>query len=67
LGHRARQRGTDRSLLVARDIFGSHAFFTIWLFSILDNSQRAMVDRAGFDEQRVRSEIGIGAYHAPGH
>ena len=43
------------------------AFFTIWLFSILDKSQRAMVDRAGFDEQRVRSETGIGAYQASGH
>ena len=43
------------------------AFFTIWLFSILDKSQRAMVDRAGFDEQRVRSETGIGAYEASGH
>lgn len=43
------------------------AFFSIWLFSILDNSPRALVDRAGFDEQRVRSETGIGAYQASGH
>ncbi len=43
------------------------AFFTIWLFSIRDKSQRAIVDRAGFEEQRIRSETGIGAYHASGH
>ena len=43
------------------------AFFSIWLFSILDRSPRAAVDRAGFDEQRVRSETGIGAYQASAH
>jgi cation/acetate symporter len=37
------------------------AFIGIWLFSILDNSPRAAVDRAGYEAQRVRSETGIGA------
>jgi cation/acetate symporter len=39
----------------------------IWLFSILDKSQRAAVDRAGFLAQQVRSETGIGASGASGH
>jgi cation/acetate symporter len=42
-------------------------FVGIWLFSILDNSQRAKVDRAGFLAQQVRSETGIGAAGASGH
>ncbi|MFN7122781.1 MAG: cation acetate symporter [Hydrogenophaga sp.] len=42
-------------------------FMGIWLFSILDNSQRAKVDRAGFLAQQVRSETGIGASGASGH
>ena len=39
----------------------SIGFAGIWLFSILDNSARAAVDRAGFLAQQVRSETGIGA------
>ncbi|ATE58980.1 cation acetate symporter [Thauera sinica] len=42
-------------------------FIGIWLFSILDNSQRAKEDRAGYLAQRVRSETGIGAAAASGH
>jgi len=42
-------------------------FVGIWLFSILDSSQRAKVDRAGFLAQQVRSETGIGASGASGH
>ena len=42
-------------------------FVGIWLFSILDNSRRAKVDRAGFLAQQVRSETGIGAAGASGH
>ncbi|MGV3728527.1 cation acetate symporter [Hydrogenophaga sp.] len=42
-------------------------FVGIWLFSVLDNSQRAKVDRAGFLAQQVRSETGIGAAAASGH
>jgi cation/acetate symporter len=37
------------------------------LFSILDNSERAKKDRAGFLAQQVRSETGIGASGASGH
>ena len=42
-------------------------FVGIWLFSILDNSQRAALDRAGFLAQQVRSETGIGASGTSGH
>ncbi|HYN64649.1 MAG TPA: cation acetate symporter, partial [Candidatus Limnocylindrales bacterium] len=43
------------------------AFVGIWLFSILDRSERAQKDRAGFLAQQVRSETGIGAAGASGH
>ncbi|MEK7991891.1 MAG: cation acetate symporter [Thiotrichaceae bacterium] len=39
----------------------SVAFGGIWLFSILDNSERAKIDRAGFEAQNVRCQTGIGA------
>ena len=42
-------------------------FVGIWLFSILDRSQQAAKDRAGFLAQQVRSETGIGAAGASGH
>ncbi|MGI9217195.1 MAG: cation acetate symporter [Hydrogenophaga sp.] len=42
-------------------------FVGIWLFSILDNSERAKIDKAGFLAQQVRSETGIGASGASGH
>ncbi|MFG1299758.1 cation acetate symporter [Xanthobacter sp. V3C-3] len=42
-------------------------FLGIWLVSILDNSQRAKLDRAGFPAQEVRSETGIGAAEASAH
>ena len=42
-------------------------FAGIWLFSVLDRSQRARVDRAGFLAQQVRSETGIGAAAATAH
>jgi len=42
-------------------------FVGIWLFSVLDRSARANVDRAGFLAQQVRSETGIGASGASGH
>ncbi|WP_428422092.1 cation acetate symporter [Methylibium sp.] len=42
-------------------------FVGIWLFSMLDRSARAEVDRAGFLAQQVRSETGIGASGASGH
>ena len=42
-------------------------FVGIWLFSILDRSERARLDRAGYEAQRVRSETGIGAAEASGH
>jgi cation/acetate symporter len=43
------------------------AFLAIWLISVLDRSPRARIDREGFDEQRVRSETGIGASVAAEH
>jgi len=42
-------------------------FAGIWLFSVLDRSERARVDRAGFLAQQVRSETGIGAAAATAH
>jgi cation/acetate symporter len=42
-------------------------FVGIWLFSITDRSPRAAQDRAGFLNQQVRSETGIGASGASGH
>ncbi len=42
-------------------------FIGIWLFSIMDNSERARLDRAGYEAQKVRSETGIGAAAASGH
>ncbi len=43
------------------------AFLTIWLVSVFDKSPRAAKDRAGYADQEVRSETGIGAYRASGH
>jgi cation/acetate symporter len=42
-------------------------FVGIWLFSILDNSKQAKIDRDGFLAQQVRSETGIGAAGVSGH
>jgi cation/acetate symporter len=43
------------------------AFAGIWLFSVLDRSARAKVDRGGFDAQYVRCQTGIGAAGATTH
>ena len=43
------------------------AFAGIWLFSILDRSKRAQIDRDGFHAQYVRSQTGIGAAAATTH
>ena len=43
------------------------AFGGIWLFSKLDSSARAKVDKEGFDPQYVRSQTGIGASGASAH
>jgi len=43
------------------------AFFTIWLVSILDNSEQAKKERALFPNQLIRSETGLGASGASGH
>jgi cation/acetate symporter len=42
-------------------------FVGIWLFSILDRSPQAAVERAAFKAQQVRSETGFGATGASGH
>jgi cation/acetate symporter len=42
-------------------------FAAIWLISLLDRSGRGAVDRAGYAEQRIRSETGIGASGATRH
>ena len=43
------------------------AFAGIWLFSMLDRSRRAKIDRDGFDAQYVRCQTGIGAAAATTH
>ncbi|KAB2966107.1 cation acetate symporter [Zoogloea sp.] len=43
------------------------AFFFTWLFSVTDSSARATTDKAGFDDQYVRSQTGIGAASASAH
>ena len=45
----------------------SAAFFTIWLVSILDNSEQAKKERALFPAQQLRSETGLGASAASAH
>jgi cation/acetate symporter len=42
-------------------------FAGIWLFSVLDKSDRAHLDRQGYEAQKVRSETGIGAAGSSGH
>jgi cation/acetate symporter len=42
-------------------------FLGIWLFSVLDKSDRARIDRAGYEAQQMRSETGIGAAGAVAH
>ena len=43
------------------------AFFTIWLVSILDNSEQAKKERALYPAQQLRSETGLGASSAASH
>ncbi len=43
------------------------AFLAAWLFSRTDHSARADGERAAFDEQYMRSELGIGASAATSH
>jgi cation/acetate symporter len=43
------------------------AFVTIWLVSILDNSEQAKKERALFPAQQLRSETGVGAAGASAH
>ncbi|MBK1700755.1 cation acetate symporter [Thiococcus pfennigii] len=43
------------------------AFFCIWLFSVLDRSERAKNERAAYEAQKVRCETGIGADGAVAH
>ena len=42
-------------------------FVGIWVFSILDRSPRARIDRAGYEAQQMRSETGIGAVTSASH
>ncbi|WP_374244095.1 cation acetate symporter [Zoogloea sp.] len=43
------------------------AFFFTWLFSVTDSSARSKIDKAGYDDQYVRSQTGIGAASASAH
>ena len=42
-------------------------FVGVWLFSILDRSPQAAIERSLFKSQQVRSETGLGASGASGH
>jgi cation/acetate symporter len=42
-------------------------FGGIWLFSVLDKSDRARIDRAGYPAQALRGETGIGISAASAH
>ncbi|NML72891.1 cation acetate symporter [Rhizobium sp. S-51] len=43
------------------------AFSSIWFFSVTDKSPRAALDKAGFRDQFIRSETGLGAAAAASH
>jgi cation/acetate symporter len=43
------------------------AFVGIWLFSKIDNSARAAIERELFEAQFIRSQTGIGAEGASKH
>ncbi|MEA2743994.1 MAG: cation/acetate symporter, partial [Acetobacteraceae bacterium] len=45
----------------------TNAYFGNWLFSKIDNTARAKMDRTGFDAQFVRCQTGIGATGASAH
>lgn len=45
----------------------SAAFITIWIVSILDNSESAKQERIAFDAQFLRSQTGLGASEAADH
>ena len=43
------------------------AFLGIWIGSRLDSSARGAAEKAAYEAQFVRAEIGIGAAGASGH
>ena len=43
------------------------AFFFSWLFSVTDNSARAVKEISAYDDQYVRSQTGVGAAGASAH
>jgi cation/acetate symporter len=45
----------------------SIGFLGIWIVSLLDHGARAAIDRAGYINQRIRSETGLGASIASDH
>jgi len=43
------------------------AFVCIWLISLFDTSAQAQKEKDAFDDQKVRSETGLGAFKAASH
>jgi cation/acetate symporter len=43
------------------------AFLSIWIISLLDNSEQAKKEREAFDDQKIRSETGLGAFKGASH
>jgi cation/acetate symporter len=62
-GHKAALFPYDNPALFSMPL----AFLGIYVFSTVDSSRRARLERAAFDSQFVRSETGIGASGAQAH
>jgi len=43
------------------------AFLCIWVVSLLDRGAQAQKEREAFDDQKIRSETGLGAFKAASH
>lgn len=72
LGHTAMADGTEVAVGLIRlnnpaIVSMRLAFFSIWIVSLLDNSERAKQERLAFEAQKVRCETGIGAEGAASH
>jgi cation/acetate symporter len=72
LGHTAMADGTEVAVGLIRlnnpaIVSMRLAFFSIWIVSLLDDSERAKQERLAFEAQKVRCETGIGAEGAASH
>ena len=63
----ASRKAAPVPLRVAGDLLDALAFIVCWLVSITDKSKSAIMERAAFEAQFVRSQTGIGAEGAAVH